>query len=342
VQTALAFDAPASRGCLLVVDDEPSVRGVMARILSRSGYRVLEAESGEQAIETVEREAVDLVLSDIHMPGRVSGLELIDALHLGSPSLPIVLVTGSGDETNLRKALDLGAAGFISKPFTSAELREKVSRSLERVLLTEVELRERLLAPTVASVLANAIEVRDGSMQGHTERLASLAVEIGRLNGLSQTELEALELGAVLHDIGKIGIPDSILLKPGALNADERAAICTHVEIGDRLLAPLDLLEQVRPVVRHHHERWDGTGYPDRLAGSDIPFLARIVAIADSVEAMSGQRPYRTPLSANDVIRELGQGRERQWDPLLVDCVLELIKVGRLAFGPGGLSLPDR
>jgi putative two-component system response regulator len=327
------------RGCVLVVDDEPVIRDLIARILSRSGHRVVAASSAREAITAVESEDVDLVLSDIHMPGSVSGLELIEALHVRRPSLPIILVTGSGNEANLREALDLGAAGFISKPFEAAELREKVCTALDRVLLTEVELRERLLAPTVASVLANAIEVRDGSMEGHTERLAVLALEIGRLNGLSGPDLAALELGAVLHDVGKIGIPDGILLKPGALTADQRAVMQTHAEIGDQMLAPLDLREQVRPVIRHHHERWDGNGYPDGLSGTEIPLLARIVAVADSVEAMSGRRPYCAPLGKEDIVNQLEQGRGHQWDPDFVDSVLELIECGQLEFDAGGMSL---
>ncbi len=150
----------------------------------------------------VERENVGVVLTDINMPGSISGLELIEALHVRRPSLPIIPVTGSADEAHLQEALDRGAAGFITKPFKAAELQQKVRTALSRLLLAEVELRERLLAPTVASVLANAIEVRDNSMEGHTERLAALALEIGRRSRLSAEELEALELGAVLHDVG--------------------------------------------------------------------------------------------------------------------------------------------
>ncbi|MGH3132638.1 MAG: HD-GYP domain-containing protein, partial [Gaiellaceae bacterium] len=236
-------------------------------------------------------------------------------------------------------ALDRGAAGFIAKPFKAAELHQKVGRAIDRLVLTEVELRERLLAPTVASVLANAIEVRDSSMEGHTERLAALALEIGRRERLSDPDLEALELGAVLHDVGKIGISDSILMKPGPLTAEERAAVERHPEIGDQMLAPLALLEPVRPIVRHHHERWDGSGYPDGLAGKDIPLLARIVAVADSIEAMSSSRPYRSPLGEGDVVRELEHGRGRQWDPRLVDIAVELVASGQLRFGPSGMSL---
>jgi putative two-component system response regulator len=151
--------------------------------------------------------------------------------------------------------------------------------------------------------------------------------------------MEALELGAILHDVGKIGIPDSIIMKPGPLTAEERVVMEEHPVIGDRMLAPLALLEAVRPIVRHHHERWDGSGYPDGLAGVGIAVPARIVAVADSIEAMSGRRPYRSPLSEGDLLLELERGRGRQWDPELVDIAVSLIKSGELRFGPSGMSL---
>jgi cyclic di-GMP phosphodiesterase len=336
----VAYLEPGARPeCVLVVDDEPGVLQLIAGILSKAGHRVLTASSAEEAVRLVETEDVAVVLTDINMPGSISGLELIDALHARRPSLPIIPVTGSADEANLQEALDRGAAGFITKPFKAAELRQKVGTAINRLLMAEVELRERLLAPTVASVLANAIEVRDTSMEGHTERLACLALEIGRRRGLSEPDLEALELGAVLHDVGKIGISDTILMKPGPLTADERAVMEAHPVIGDRMLVPLALLEPVRPIVRHHHERWDGSGYPDGLVGEEIPLLARIVAVADSIEAMSGQRPYRFPLTKDGVVRELELGRGRQWDPALVDIALDLMEGGRLRFGPHGMSL---
>ena len=336
--TSGAKSAP-QRECVLVVDDERAIRGMIASILEAAGYRVITACSAEEAIQRVDHDDVAVVLTDVNMPGSISGLELIDALHARRPSLPIIPVTGSDQATSLREALDRGAAGFITKPFKAAEVRQKVKIALNRVQLAEVELRERLLAPTVASVLANAIEVRDHGMEGHTERLAALALELGHRKGLEETSLATLELGAVLHDIGKIGIPDAILLKPGALTLDEREIMRAHPEIGDRMLAPLALLEPVRSIVRHHHERWDGTGYPDRLAEDAIPLLARIVSVADSIEAMSSDRPYRAPKRDAGVVRELRSGRGTQWDPELVDLALDLIESNRLRFEAGGMSL---
>jgi putative two-component system response regulator len=324
---------------VLVVDDDPAVRGLIAGTLVRAGYRVVSVSCADDAIRASEGDEFAVVLTDVNMPGSMSGLELIDALHARRPGLPIIPVSGSADEASFREALDRGAAGFITKPFTAAELREKVDRALGRVLLTEVELRDRLLAPTVASVLANAIEVRDSGMEGHTDRLAALALELGRLSGVAAADLEALEIGAVLHDVGKIGIRDSILLKPGALTRGERTAMEAHAEIGDEMLAPLELLQQVRPIVRHHHERWDGAGYPDGLAGEEIPILARIVSVADSIEAMSGPRSYRVARGLAGVVRELELGSGSQWDPAIVENAITLIHAGRLRIGPAGLQL---
>jgi cyclic di-GMP phosphodiesterase len=336
-QVALS-SAPADSA--LVVDDERAVRELIARILGRLGYRPVIAASPEAAIEHVEREDFSVVLTDINMPGYISGLELIDELHARRPSLPIILVTGSADEDNLHDALNRGAAGFITKPFKAKEIGDKVAAVLGRMRLVEDDLRERLLTPTVATVLANAIEVRDEGMVGHTERLASLALVLGRRLGLSDSELEPLGLGAVLHDIGKIGIPDNILKKPGPLTPEERLVMEEHPVIGDRMVSPLGL-EPIRQVVRHHHERWDGRGYPDGLAGEEIPLLARVVAVADSVEAMSGDRPYRRPLDREAVVAQLRQGRESQWDPQLVDVVLEQIAAGRIRFTENGLTILD-
>jgi cyclic di-GMP phosphodiesterase len=325
--------------CVLVVDDDASIRELVAEILTAEGYRVLIAKSAREAIAAVERENVEVVLTDIHMPGSVSGLELINCLHELRPTLPIIPVTGSAEQGDVREALDRGAAGFINKPFKASELCQKVATALGRVQLAEVELQDRLLAPTVATVLANAIEVRYSGLSGHTERLAGLALEVGALICLTRADLEVLELSAVLHDVGKIGIPDSILLKPGPITAEERIVIQEHPVIGARMLEPLPLPPLVSKIVRHHHERWDGNGYPDSLAGAETPLLARIVAVADSIEAMSGQRSYRAPLGRNKIVAELQVGRATQWDPGLVDIALDLIRSDQLRFGPSGMSL---
>ena len=323
---------------ILVIDDEDVIRMLVVEILESAGHEVTSAESAEVALGLLEDAEFDLVVSDVIMPG-LSGLELLEAARSRQASLPVVLVTGAGTYETLSQALTRGAAGLVTKPFAHAELQTAVSDALERATRTRDELRERLLAPTLASALANAIEARDSYLHGHCERLASLAVRIAEELGIAPEDIETVRLGAILHDVGKIGIPDRVLLKPGPLDDEERQIIETHTEIGDKLLEPLDLLAGARPIVRHHHERWDGAGYPDGLAEEMIPLGARIVSVADSVEAMTSRQLYRKPLEADEIVAELQRHRGAQWDPAVVDVVLELIESGELVLSQGGLRL---
>jgi putative two-component system response regulator len=321
---------------VLVIDDEAVVRDLMVEILERAGYEVVGAETAERALQLLNE--VSVVVSDIVMPG-LTGIELLDEVRNRRPSMPVVLVTGAGTYENLSEAVARGVDGFVMKPFSHAELQRAVTAAIERARRAEQDLRERLLAPTLAAALGNAIEARDSGMEGHCERLSALAIRLGECAGLSREELEQIRLGAVLHDIGKIGIPDRVLLKAGPLDPGELAHMRTHTVIGDRLLAPLELLAGVRPIVRHHHERWDGEGYPDGLAGEHIPLSARIVALADSIEAMSAHRVYRSALGREAIVQELESGRGRQWDPNLVDLARDLIRSGELRFDESGLEL---
>jgi putative two-component system response regulator len=314
---------------ILVIDDEAAVRTVMAEILESSGYQVEVAETAERGLELLDTCEPELVVSDVQMPG-LSGLELLDVLRERRASLPVVLVTGAGTYDILTEALAQGAAGLVTKPFSHEQLRDAVGDALGRSQRSEEELRERLLAPTLASALANAIEARSAELHGHCERLACFAVLLAQRLGLSESEIDAVRLGAILHDVGKIGIPDSVLLKPGPLEDDERAIIQTHTLIGDHLLEPLDLLARARPIVRHHHERWDGAGYPDGLAGEEIPLGARIVAVADAIEAMSAERVYRGALDDDEIAAELRTGRGAAWDPRIVDLALASITLREL------------
>jgi putative two-component system response regulator len=326
---------------ILVIDDEDVIRLLVVEILESAGYDVTSAESAEVALSLLEESEFDLIVSDVVMPG-LSGLELLEAVRARVASLPVVLVTGAGTYDTLSQALTRGAAGLVTKPFAHSELQLAVADALERATRTRDELRERLLAPTLASALANAIEARDEYLHGHCERLAALAVRVAELLGLPADEIETVRLGAILHDVGKIGIPDRVLLKPGPLDEEERRIVETHPEIGDKLLEPLDLLAGARPIVRHHHERWDGDGYPDRLADDAIPLGARIVAVADSVEVMSSRQLYRQPRSPDQIVEELLQWRGKQWDPQIVDLVLGLIDSGELELRTEGLRLLEQ
>jgi putative two-component system response regulator len=323
---------------ILVIDDEAVIRMLMLEILEAAGHEVVGAETAERALALLEETEFELVVSDVVMPG-LSGLELLGAVRARRASLPVVLVTGAGTYDTLSQALTRGAAGLVTKPFAHVELQNAVADALERAARSREELRERLLAPTLASALANAIEARDSYLHGHCERLASLAVRMAELLDLSHSEVETLRLGAILHDVGKIGIPDRVLLKPGPLDDEERRIVETHPEIGDKLLEPLDLLAGARPIVRHHHERWDGAGYPDGIAGADIPIGARIVAVADSIEVMTSRQLYRQPRTPAQVVAELGACRGKQWDPEIVDLALGLIESGELELSTDGIRL---
>ncbi|MDQ4030047.1 MAG: response regulator [Actinomycetota bacterium] len=329
---------PTTGLTVLVIDDEHVILDLMIEILADAGYVAVGASGAEQALELLADPDVSLVVSDITMPA-LSGLELLDLIRLTRPSLPVVLVTGAGTHGNLCSALARGADGLVMKPFAHQDLLDAVRTALDRARRSETELRERLLTPTLAGALANAIEAREPSLQGHCERLAALAVRVAERLGLSAQQMESVRLGAILHDVGKIGIPDRVLQKPGPFSADELALMRTHPLIGDRLLEPLDLLQNVRPVVRHHHERWDGAGYPDGLVEEATPIEARIVAIADAVEAMSARRAHSAPLQHAEIVRELRHGRGSQWDPEAIDVVLALIDSGELRFGEKGLRL---
>jgi putative two-component system response regulator len=326
---------------ILVIDDEDVIRMLVVEILESAGYDVTSAESAEVALALLEDADFDLVVSDVIMPG-LSGLELLESVRARRASLPVVLVTGAGTYDTLSQALTRGAAGLVTKPFAHSDLQTAVADALERATRSRDDLRERLLAPTLASALANAIEARDEYLHGHCERLAALAVRVAELLELPADEVETVRLGAILHDVGKIGIPDRVLLKPGALNEEERRIIETHPEIGDKLLEPLDLLSGARPIVRHHHERWDGDGYPDGLSTTAIPLGARIVAVADSVEVMSARQLYRQPRTPNQIVEELREWRGKQWDPKIVDLVLDLIASGELALGADGLHMLEQ
>jgi putative two-component system response regulator len=323
---------------VLVIDDEQIIRDLMLEILEEAGYDAVGAPTAEHALELLSDPDFRLVVSDVIMPG-LSGLELLEQVRARRPSLPVVLVTGAGTYSTLSEALARGADGLVMKPFSHGEFCDAVASALERSHRSEEEFGERLLVPALATALANAIEARDAATRGHCERLATLACWLGERAGLAPHELETVRLGAILHDIGKIGIPDRILLKEGSFEGDELEIMRSQPLVGDRLLEPLSLLQAVRPVVRHHHERWDGAGYPDGLRGAGIPEIARIVAVADAVEAMWAERPYRGSMTLAEIVRELEAGVATQWDPELTEIMLAAIRRGEVAFSPTGIEV---
>ena len=311
------------RSRVLVVDDTESVRSLFRKLLSSDGHDVVAAADGAAALEAVQRHRPDVVLLDVDMPA-MDGLEVCRRLKAdpGTRLTPVVMVTGQTDLNDRLRGIEAGADEFLSKPVHPQELRVRV-RSLSRVK----HLIDALDSAEAAFVtLALTIEARDPSTNGHCERLALHAVRLGRALGLAGEELDALHRGGYLHDVGKVGVPDAVLLKPGPLTKDEFELMKKHPVVGDSLCAPLQSLRNVRPIVRGHHERLDGSGYPDALRGYEVPVLAQIVGIVDVFDALTSERPYRTALTADIAGQYLvGEAAKGKFDRRFVEAFLDTL-----------------
>jgi putative two-component system response regulator len=295
---------------VLVVDDLEANGKLMARLLSRDGYRLRIAHDGQEALDAIAVEQPDVILMDVLMP-RLDGFEACRFIKDDPATrlIPVVLVTALADTNSRIKGLEVGADDFISKPFSEPELRARV-RSLLRIKHYTDELDS---AESVILSMALTIEARDGTTDGHCQRLADYAAALGAAIGLQPHEIAALQIGGYLHDIGKVGIADDILLKPGPLTPDEYERMKQHTIIGDRLCGELRSLRHVRPIVRHHHERQDGSGYPDGLRGDAVPLLAQIMGVVDVFDALTTPRPYKTALSVEHANQILLDEVARGW-----------------------------
>jgi putative two-component system response regulator len=297
-------------GSILVVDDLDSNLILLDDILSAQGYRILRAHDGEEALDVVRDDMPDLVLSDVRMP-RCDGFDLCRALK-STPAtrlVPVVLMTGAAESADRLRAIEAGANDLVTKPIDQAELKARV-RSLMQLKRFTDDLDS---AEAVLRSLALMVEARDAYTDGHCQRLARYATAMGLALNLADDDLAALGRGGYFHDIGKIALPDAILLTPGPLTDAEFARVREHPVIGDRLCGDLRALHRVRHIVRHHHERLDGSGYPDGLAGDAVPLLAQIIGIVDVYDAMTTARPYRGALAPDEAIRELREEVRRGW-----------------------------
>lgn len=301
---------PVDRCRVLVVDDSPANQSLLSAILTRDGHDVMTASNGRDALEMIRRDRPDIILTDVVMPAG-DGLTLCRAIK-SDPALcllPVVLVTSLQGRDERLSGIEAGADDFIVKPFDAQELRARV-RSLLRIKRYTDDLDS---AQAVIVSLALTIEARDAMTVGHCQRLARYAADLGARIGLGAADLAVLERGGILHDIGKVAIPDTILLKRGRLTPEEFEQMKLHTVIGDRMCSELRLLRSVRPIVRHHHERLDGTGYPDGLRGIGVPLLAQIIGIADVFDALTVVRPYREPFSIARAFEELETEARRGW-----------------------------
>ena len=334
---------------ILIVDDDRHVRALMRRLLERAGYVCSTAENGVKAHELLAVEQFELLVCDLQMPGE-SGLDVISHVRTTYPDTAAIMVTGVDDEKLAGHALALGAYGYIVKPFSTTDLSIQVLNALRRrqLEIAQRHERERLehmveertgeLRDAVEDLkrseeetvrrLAAAVEARDHETAEHIERVGDYSALVASWLGLSEDHCELIRRSSTLHDVGKIGVADEILLKPGPLTRAERVAMQRHAKIGHDILdgSKLDLLELAATIAWTHHERVDGTGYPRGLAGSEIPLEGRIVAVVDVYDALTSDRPYRPALAHDNALALMCTGKGTQFDAIVLDAFLSALE----------------
>ena len=320
---------------VIVVDDDEQNLKIAGRILSRAHMRVTAMKSGEALIDYIrEKEVPDLILLDVKMPG-MDGFETLAGLRKMEKGkmVPVIFLTADEKEDTEVRGLTAGAMDFIKKPFVPEVLTVRVRHMidldhLQRNLEDEVEKKtkenERLFMHVVSS-LASAIDAKDTYTNGHSSRVAEYSREIARRAGYEGKELEDIYMMGLLHDVGKIGIPDAVINKPAKLTDEEYDIIKNHPVLGARILGNIKEMPKLANGARWHHERYDGKGYPDGLSGEDIPEEARIIAVADSYDAMSSHRSYRKSLPQEVVREEIEKGKGTQFDPRFACIMLEMM-----------------
>lgn len=336
---------------ILVVDDQPQNLALLTRLLNGSGYSYVETTVDPfEAVSLVREHRPDLMVLDLHMPD-FDGFQVLDKLRDVLPprgSLPVLVVTGDRDPTMKQRALKMGARDFVAKPFNPIEVVLRIDNLLEtrmlhlqleehnRTLEGIVSLRTRELEETRLEILerlAIAAEYRDDDTGDHARRVGQLSGQLAAAMGLDSDEVELISRAAPLHDLGKVGIPDTVLLKNGPLTVTEFAVIRMHTVIGAEILSgsSVPLLMTAEQIALSHHERWDGQGYPAGLSGTDIPLAGRIVAVADAFDVMTHHRRYRDALDENSAIIEIERERGRQFDPAVVNALTRLMSRGEVA-----------
>jgi len=324
---------------VLVVDDDTNITTLLARLMRKEGHEVTAVHDGVACLDAVSAQAPDLILLDVVLP-RMDGFTVCRRLKQDPATrlTPVILITGVGDTEAKMQGLEAGADDFLVKPVDTRELLAR-SRALIRLKRYTDDLDS---AASIVMTLAVMIEARDGYTEGHCHRMANYASALGRHLGLPEDDLQALHRGGFLHDIGMLTIPDGVLRKPGALEPEEFELMKSHTIVGDSLCANLRSLQSVRPIVRHHHERLDGSGYPDHLSGENVPLLAQILGIVDVYDAVTTQRPYQRAHSIEQAVNVLGQQVDKGWRRRdLVAAFTEIATSGKLdTFGAGRDSSP--
>ena len=335
---------PLGRATILLVDSVEINRQLIKGILKAGPYRLLEARHPSEAFATLQREPVDLIIADLMLPadGNTShgGFEFCRRLKANRATrlIPILILTNVQGIDNEVAGLESGADEFLIKPLQPAVVRTRI-RTMLRSKRTIDSLEE---AETILFALAQTVEQRDKETGNHCQRLAALSVAVGTALGLPEEDLVALYRGGYLHDIGKIAIPDSILFKRGVLNEEEWLVMRSHTLKGEAICRRMRSLAPVLPIIRNHHEKWDGSGYPDGLAGEQIPLLARILQLADIYDALTSRRSYKSAFSADEAVAMLQKEAAMNWrDPELVSVFVEMVRQPNFVAHSAALFAPD-
>ena len=327
---------------ILIVDDDAANLRMASRILSAEKARVSCLKSGEDALNFLRENRPDLILLDIHMPG-MDGFETIAAIkeQKATADIPVIFLTADDDSSAETKGFQMGAMDFIKKPFVPEVLLLRVRHTIELVRLQNdlalevaektrevVEQHEKLnkISMQIVQTLSGAIDAKDAYTNGHSTRVAEYAREITRRAGFSEAMQKDIYMIALLHDVGKIGVSDTIIKKPDKLTDEEYAVIKTHSVMGEKILKNITEFPQLLIGARWHHERYDGRGYPDGIAGEAIPVEARIIAVADTYDAMTSRRSYRADMPQDVVRSEIEKGRGTQFDPAFAEIMLDMIR----------------
>lgn len=310
-------------GHILIADDSHEVSVALAALLELSGHTVELVTDGLAALRAISGRQPDLVILDVQMPG-IDGYAVCNALKRDQKTwqIPVIMITVEDQREGRLQGIEAGADDYLSKPVDTQELEARV-RALLRAKRRTDDLEQ---AEDVIFALARTVEAKDAYTEGHLQRLAQYAVAIGEQLGLRNEALIALRYGALLHDVGKVGVDERIIRKNGPLTPMEYRHMQQHTLIGERIVQPLRLAAAVGPIVRHHHERWDGRGYPDGLECESIPLGARIVAVADAFDAMTTQRPYNSVLSPAEASERLRTGAGIYWDPQIIAVFLQWLE----------------
>jgi putative two-component system response regulator len=322
---------------VLIVDDEYMGRETLQSVLEGEGYELEMAENGMQAIEKAKKLLPDVILLDVMMPG-MTGFEVCQRIRSDPQiaEIPIIILTALDDRDSLLNALKAGADDFISKPFDRYELRARLMgitrlNRYQKLLQERAKLREanaHLLAAYEATIegWSHALDLRDRETEGHSQRVTELTIKLAEAHGMSADEIMHMRRGALLHDMGKIGVPDSILHKPAALTDEEWTVMRKHPQLAYDMLNPVEYLRPALDIPYSHHEKWDGTGYPRGLKGDEIPMAARLFAVVDVWDALTSDRPYRPAWPQEEALNYIREQSGRHFDPQVVDLFFKIIK----------------